>query len=185
LVEAVAQRWIRPPGPILDIGCGAGSNALWLSQNRFRVTGIDLAPVAIDVARRRASKARSRAEFTVGNILATSYPDTAFAGALDSGCFHSLPVSDRGRYAAEVARLLAPGGSLVITWIGREETGEFGPPHRPSLAEVTSILEPSFIFASTEYAESGSPRAWSAKGHRLCRYTGRLIRRRTPQPSAR
>jgi SAM-dependent methyltransferase len=185
LVEAVSHGWVRPPGPILDIGCGAGSNALWLSRHGFRVTGIDLAPVAITVAQRRASSAKSSAVFVQGSILSTPRRDGAFGSALDSGCFHSLPIADRTRYGEEVARLIRPGGALLITWIAREETGDYGPPHRPSLEEVVSILEPFFVFARTEFAGKRSTRAWNAQGHRLSRYTALLTRRRSPQPPAR
>jgi SAM-dependent methyltransferase len=185
LVEAVANGWVRPPGPILDIGCGTGSNALWLSTKGFRVTGLDLAPVAVAVAKGRATRARATATFGEGSILSTPFRDSAFASALDSGCFHALPIADRGRYAEEVARILRPGGSLLLTWIAREETGEYGPPHRPSLEEVTSILEPQFVFANTEFSDNRSPRSWVAQRHRLAVYTARLIRRRTAQPRPR
>jgi len=185
LVEAVSQAWVRPPGPILDIGCGAGSNALWLSHHGFRVTGLDLAPVAIAVARRRASRAKSSALFAQGSILSVPYRDATFGSALDSGCFHSLPIADRTRYAKEVARLVRPAGSLLVTWIAREETGEYGPPHRPSLEEVVSVLEPHFVFERTEFADKRSTRAWTAMGHRLSRYTALLTRRRSAQPPVR
>jgi SAM-dependent methyltransferase len=185
LVEGVSERWIRPPGPLLDIGCGAGTNALWLSHHGFRVTGLDLAPAAIAVAQRRAARTKSSAVFEQGSILSAPYRDAAFGSAIDSGCFHSLPIASRARYASEVARLLRPAGSLLITWIAREETGQYGPPHRPSLEEVTSALEPSFLFERTEFAGKGSPRGWKAMGHGLSRYTALLTRRRVPQPPVR
>ena len=185
LVRAVTERWLRPPGPVLDVGCGAGSSALWLSRRGFRVTGIDLAPVAVEVARRRARTAGSSAVFVQGNILATPFRDRSFGSAVDSGCFHSLPVTDRALYAREVARLVRPSGRVLVTWIAREETGEYGPPHRPSLEEVTSALEPYFVFERTEFAERRSARAWSARGRRLSRYTASLTRRRSAQPPAR
>ncbi|MGA7924016.1 MAG: class I SAM-dependent methyltransferase [Thermoplasmata archaeon] len=185
LVEAVSQGWVRPPGPILDIGCGAGSNALWLSHHGFRVTGLDLAPIAIAVAKRRASKTKSSAVFAQGSILSVPYRDAAFWSAIDSGCFHSLPIADRMRYASEVARLVRPDGHLLVTWIAREETGEYGPPHRPSLDEVVSVLESFFVFERTEFADNRSPRAWVAQGHRLSRYTALLTRRRSAQPPLR
>ena len=185
LVEAVSHRWVRPPGPILDIGCGAGTNALWLSRHGFRVTGVDFAPVAIRVALRRASRTKSTAVFVQGSALSVPYPDAKFGSGLDSGCFHSLPIADRPRYAREVARVIRPGGALLITWIAREETGEYGPPHRPSLDEVAAALEPFFVFERTEFAEHRSRRAWAARGHRLSRYTALLTRRRSPQPAVR
>jgi len=185
LVEAVAQRWLRPPGPLLDIGCGAGTNALWLARRGFRVRGLDLAPVAVAIARQRASRVGVSATFTQGSIVAAPYEDASFAFAVDSGCFHSLPIADRPRYAREVARVIRPEGLLLVTWIAREETGEYGPPHRLSLEEVVSVLEPFFVVEGTEFAGRSTLRAWSARGHRLSRYTARMRRRRSPQPPPR
>ncbi|MGA8542245.1 MAG: class I SAM-dependent methyltransferase [Thermoplasmata archaeon] len=185
LARAVKSRWIRPPGPILDIGCGAGSNSLWLSSEGFSVTGLDLAPVAIAAAERRGRRRKSSARFRVGSALSMPFPSSRFAGALDSGCFHTIPLPDRVRYAAEVARVIRPGGTLLLIWIAREETREYGPPHRPSLEEVTAVLEPHFIFARTEFADAHSPGAWSARGHFLARYAAQLVRRRSAQPPAR
>ena len=95
LARAVKSRWIRPPGPILDIGCGAGSNSLWLSSEGFSVTGLDLAPVAIAAAERRGRRRKSSARFRVGSALSMPFPSSRFAGALDSGCFHTIPLPDR------------------------------------------------------------------------------------------
>jgi SAM-dependent methyltransferase len=106
----------------------------------------------------------------------------AFGSVVDNGCFHSLPVRERPEYATEVARVLHPGGTLLLTWIGREETGAYGPPHRPSLNEVAAALEPDFIFRLTEFADSRSRGAWDARGHPLARYSALLERRRGPQP---
>jgi SAM-dependent methyltransferase len=185
LVRAIRSRWARAPGPVLDIGCGAGTNALWLAAHRFRVQGIDLAPAAIAAAERRGHRRHSRAKFTVGSALSMPFRAGEFASALDSGCFHAIPLPDRTRYATEVARVIRPGGTLLLIWIAREETREYGPPHRPSLAEVATALEPQFIFADVEFASAHSPRAWSAKGHRLARYSARLIRRSSAQPPMR
>jgi SAM-dependent methyltransferase len=185
LVRAVRNRWIRPPGPIVDIGCGAGTNVLWLSSKGFRATGVDLAGGAIDAARRRATRRGSSAVFREGSALSMPFRRSAFGAAMDNGCFHTLPWVQRAQYAAEVARVVRPGGAFLLTWIGREETRDFGPPHRPSLQEVAEAVESSFTFSQVEFFPPNSPDAWGASGHRLSRYTARLIRRRSAQPPAR
>lgn len=185
VVRAVRDRWIEPPGPILDVGCGAGTNAIWLASSGFQATGIDLAPVAVGVAQRRAGRTGSRATFRVANVLSLPFRAASFAGVIDCGCFHTLPFDQRARYATELGRVVRPGGVVLITWIAREETGEYGPPHRPSVHEVTGALEPLFVFEHTEFADASSKRAWSARGHTLARYSARLTRRRSPQPTRR
>jgi SAM-dependent methyltransferase len=188
LVKAVRQRWIRPPIRIVDIGCGAGTNALWLAQEGFRATEIDLAPGAIEAARARAHRRGATAAFEQASALSMPFRNSAFEAALDNGCFHTIPIPKRGRYAREVARVVRPGGSYLLTWIAREETREMGPPHRPSLREVTTVFESRFNFVRTEFFGRESPGAWKTqgpKGPSLARYSALLTRRRTPQPPPR
>jgi SAM-dependent methyltransferase len=188
LVRAVKDRWIQPPGPILDIGCGAGTNVLWLADQGFRATGLDLAPGAIEAANRRARRRRSTATFQQGSAGAMPFGRGTYAAAMDNGCFHAIPLPHRPRYAAEVARVVKPGGAFLLTWIGREETRERGPPHRPSLQEVAAVFESSFTFVRTEFFGADTPGAWVTRGPRggaLARYSGLLVRRRAAQPPPR
>jgi len=53
LVEVVTKEPVLSC-KVLDIGCGAGDNSLWLAQNRFQVVGIDTSDVALEKAREKA-----------------------------------------------------------------------------------------------------------------------------------
>src|SRR5687767_12686946 len=94
------------PGRALEIGCGTGTNALWLSQQGFQVVAIDLAPLAIERARAKAPSVR----FEVRDFLAEP-PAGPFDFVFDRGCFHVFDgAAERERFAANVAALLSPGG---------------------------------------------------------------------------
>src|SRR5438309_4548759 len=56
-------------GDVLDVGCGTGENALYAASLGLEVTGIDAAPAAIDVARRKADVRGVAASFVVGGVL--------------------------------------------------------------------------------------------------------------------
>ena len=99
--------------------------------------------------------------FREGDATDLPFADAEFAAALDSGCFHTLPIEMRVDYAEELYRVVRPGGALLLSWIGREETREMGPRHRPSLVEVAQALEPHFIFEATEFRAPNSGGAWS------------------------
>jgi SAM-dependent methyltransferase len=185
VAQAVALRWIRRGARLLDIGCGAGTNVLWLARHGFRVSGLDVAPGAVEAANARARRQHVRAAFRVGDATALPFSRAAFDGALDIGCFHTLPIPLRTRYAEEVARVVRPEGSFLLSWIGREETREYGPPHRPSLAEVTAVFESRFVFSSVEFHGPGSRRGWVTPGGALALYSAHLRRRRGAQPPPR
>lgn len=190
LTRAVEQGWLPSPGPILDVGCGTGTNAIWLARQGYRVTGSDVAPGAISAAEAHRGIGRTNPKFVVDDILASALPASRFRGAVDIGCFHTLASRERRAYSASLARLLTPGAACLLFWVGREETGSWGPPHRLSVTEVTEVFEPSFLVERIEYR----PRTvhLSARVRRSARplatlagYSLRLLRRSAPQPAAR
>ena len=175
---AVAERFLPKGGDILDIGCGAGSNVLFLAQNGYRAHGIDLSPGAVSAARSRVAESRLTADIQEGDALALRFPDRSLDGLVDHGCFHTLPPSRRLDYAREAHRVLRGGGGFVLAWVAREHTGPMGPPHRPSLHEVTATFESRFLFTRVGYSpgrEEGEPSS----------YFGFLSRRSTPYPPRR
>jgi len=185
LVRAVAAHWLAPRVRVLDVGCGAGTNVLWLAKHGFPAVGVDVAPAAIAAARARARALRRTPEFVEGEATRLPFRRSDFGAVLDFGCFHTLPLPLRQKYSAEVARVLLPGGCFLLSWIGREEVRRYGPHHRPSLAEVTNVFESRFLFASVEFHPSNRRGAWATPGGALALYTARLLRRRTPQPPPR
>jgi len=178
VARAVEERFLPPGAAVLDVGCGAGSNVLFLARKGLESHGVDLSPGAIRSATDRARSEGVSVDLRVGDVLDLDFPSARFGGVIDNGCFHTLPVRRRPQYAREIARVLAPGGAFVLSWIGREETRARGPPHRPSLEEVSRALEERFLFVRTEFhvrLEEGGP----------CIYDAWLTRRRTRQPPAR
>lgn len=175
---AVDEGFLPKSGVVLDIGCGAGSNVLFLAENGYRAHGVDLSPGAVVAARSRAALAHLTADVQQGDALALRFPDESLDALVDNGCFHTLPFSRRGRYAKEVHRVLRPGGCFVLSWVAREHTGSTGPRHRPSLGEVTALLESRFLFVRTGFQlgrEAGEPSTYFAF----------LSRRSAPHPPRR
>ena len=89
LIEAVTSTPIAPC-KALDIGCGTGDNAIWLSQQNFCVVGIDVSEIAIRKAKEKASKANANCTFLVSNFLTSHIDEAPFGFAFDRGCLHLL-----------------------------------------------------------------------------------------------
>jgi tocopherol O-methyltransferase len=105
---------VGPDSHILDAGCGAGRTSVLFSQlGQCRVTGITLSPVQLQAARRHAvASAATRTRFLLRDFCNCGLPDAAFSHAIasESSCY----APDKAAWLAEMHRVLAPGGRLVI-----------------------------------------------------------------------
>src|SRR3972149_2200942 len=106
--------WVRRRYPVggraIDIGCGTGTNVVFLARHGFSVLGIDISRRAIALARRRAKQAGVACDLRVGDVSRLEQlPITdPFDLALDIGCFHVLSTDGRRRYAADLRAWMAP-----------------------------------------------------------------------------
>jgi SAM-dependent methyltransferase len=152
LVEAVTEGRVAP-GRALEVGCGTGTNAIWLALRGFEVLGVDVAPLAIDKAREKAKDAK-RCRFAAADFLAEAPGGGPFEFVFDRGCFHVFDEdAERSRFAARVAAALGPGGSW-LSLIGSTEgpTRDTGPPRR-SAREVLAAIEPELEIVELRSAE--------------------------------
>ena len=165
LIQTVATTPIEPC-KALDIGCGTGDNAIWLSQRNFHVSGIDTSEIAIEKAREKALKANVKCIFTVMDILTSHVEAAPFGFAFDRGCFHSLNSGkERKRFAENVNGHLEKDG-LWLSLIGNadEQRHAPGPPQRTA-RDIVNSVEPYFEILSLVSSYFGSnrpnpPRAW-------------------------
>ncbi len=104
-----------PAGRALDLGCGTGTNVIYLAQHGWETIGVDFSPVAIQQARQKA-KDTPGATFVEGDVSQLSHLGIQgpFDFVLDIGCFHGLPIHSRQAYVQEVARVTRSGGLFVI-----------------------------------------------------------------------
>lgn len=96
---------------VLEYGCGPGSQAFELARRGALVTGIDISPVAIEIAREQAEREQLPITFEVMDAERTGFPDHSFDLVVGGAILHHL---DLDRAYAEIARLLKPGGRAVF-----------------------------------------------------------------------
>ena len=165
LIDMVMQRPI-PSCPALEIGCGTGSNAVWLAEHNFEVTATDVSEMAIQMARDKAANAGVTCTFLVTDFLNARIPGGPFAFAFDRGCFHSFGSDEeRNEFAENVAFHLEKRG-LWLSLAGSIDGGprDVGPPQR-SARDIVTPVEPHFEILSLTSSHFDSnrsepPRIW-------------------------
>ena len=113
------------PGHALDVGCGTGTNAIYLARHGWQVTGVDFSSAAIDKARDKAAGV-SGPQFMRGDATRLSelpIPRPVDL-VLDMGTFHTLSDEGKAEYVRELAAVMTPGTPLMM-WQGiRIKPGE-------------------------------------------------------------
>jgi SAM-dependent methyltransferase len=126
--------WVH--GCVLDIGCGLGDNAVYLAQQGFNVTGLDLSPTALITAERRAQDAGVTVKFAVTDSTKLEGYTDAFDTVVDSGMFHCLADDAKRSYAAAAHRATKPGATLLLSCFSDANPPDEEWP-RPAVSEQT------------------------------------------------
>src|ERR1039457_1657528 len=107
LIDAFVGLTKRPPSSrVVDLGWGYGVFSNILERRGYRCTGIDISPKLITIAQTKFPDI----EFAEGDVEHLAFQEDSFDGVLLSGLVHHLP--DPSRCAAEVFRILRPGGEF-------------------------------------------------------------------------
>lgn len=151
LVEAVDKFEIKPC-KTLDVGCGTGDNVIWLVQKGFEVTGADISPEAIKIAKEKINQAKVKANLVTSDFFKEEILEQPFHFIFDRGCFHTFDEKKvRKAFAKRVYDELEEDG-LWLTLMGNYDDGrlDFGPPKRTALDIVLATEEYFEILSLTQ-----------------------------------
>jgi ubiquinone/menaquinone biosynthesis C-methylase UbiE len=107
------RAWLcsRARGEVLEVAIGTGRNLPHYPAD-VRLTGLDLSPGMLEVARRRAEALGRAVDLRVGDAQALDFPDASFDSAVCALALCSIP--DDRQALAELYRVLRPGGRLLL-----------------------------------------------------------------------
>jgi SAM-dependent methyltransferase len=154
----------HPAGRAIDLGCGTGTNVITLVQNGWQVMGIDFAPTAIRLARKKLARAGTKADLRVGDVTRLDGISGPFDLALDLGCFHGLPA--HSGYLAQLGRLLSPDGYWLLYARLKSNPDEARPGLTPANSEQIGRSGFYLLNRKDGSDKRGWPSAWFLYQHR-------------------
>jgi ubiquinone/menaquinone biosynthesis C-methylase UbiE len=113
-VRRVARE-VVPPQPgwhVLDVGCGTGTGLEAYTNAGCRVTGVDVSDAMLA---RAAARLGDQADLHLAKGAALPFADNRFDLVTATMVVHSVPIEDRAGLLSEMARVVKPQGTLLIT----------------------------------------------------------------------
>ncbi|MGA3599572.1 class I SAM-dependent methyltransferase [Lysinibacillus agricola] len=123
LVSYLEKKMIQP-SKVLELGCGAGRNAIYLAKQGCSVVGVDVSDRALQLAQERVDEANINVELIGSNIFELDLQEESFDFIYDSGCFHHIAPHRRVTYIELIHTLLKPNGYFALCSF--EEQGAYG-----------------------------------------------------------
>jgi len=139
LVELVENGKVKPCKTI-DLGCGTGNYAIYLASIGFDVTGIDISPTAIKIAKENAKKKGVKCNFLVTDVLGNlDEVKETFDFAYDWELLHHIFPEQRKKYIENVYRILNPKGKYLSVCFS-EKDPQFGGSGKYRQTQLGTIL---------------------------------------------
>lgn len=175
--EHLVSTWARAlDGPVLDAGCGPGHWTAHLAAQGVDVRGLDRVPAFVEHAR----TAHPGVTFDVGDLDALPQDDDALAGVLAwYSLVHHEPAAI-GRALDEVARVLRPGGELLVGFFVGDEVEPFE--HAVTRAwrwspdALADVVRDSGLTVVEVHSRTGNPSGPRPHGALLARLDGQSSR---------
>jgi len=144
-LKAAVEGGVIKPGRAVVLGCGTGTNAIYLAKKGFDVTAIDIAPTALNFAEEKAEKADAKVRWLLASVLAPPANLKKFDFIFDRGCYHGVRRNNAEAYVRTLERLSRPGTNILILAGNANEERHYGPP-RVKEEELRGDFSSAFDF---------------------------------------
>lgn len=165
------RRWldealIAPGQRVAVPGCGSGHDVAMLATAGVKVTGIDYAPAALDLARAHLARTGTTAELIQADVTQWS-PETPFDVVYEQTCWCALHPDRWHAYTQQLHRWIRPGGHLLLMLMQclRPSAAEGridGPPYHVDVHAARALLaEPHWAWTAPPYPRIEHPAGWA------------------------
>ena len=139
----VLEEYGLQPGRALELGCGSGTNAVYLAQQGFEVTAVDCSESALAIAERKAKAIGVSVRWIAADVQDFGAGHEPFNFVFDRGCYHCCRRVDLDGYLATHHRLTRPGTWCLVLAGNPNDGTEGGPPRVPA-AELLREFDPLY-----------------------------------------
>ncbi len=146
-LKAAVESGTVAPGRAVVLGCGTGTNAIYLAKRGFDVTAVDVAPTALARAQAKAKEAGVTLRWLLADVTAPPAGLEPFDFIFDRGCYHGVRRGNARGYVEAVKKLSRPGTQMLILAGNANEERHYGPP-RVKEEELRGDFSGSFDFVS-------------------------------------
>jgi ubiquinone/menaquinone biosynthesis C-methylase UbiE len=154
---------------VLDMGCGTGRFTVPMAEAGAVVTGLDLSRAMLDVTQGKLAEQGLVADLYEGDMAALPFEDDSFDVVTSMLALMHIPLADRGRVFAEAARVLRPGGRLVIC-VKNSLFEQFFKGDRFATVDITDVEGGQLLFTNTRGGEDLTAPWHSFSPHELKAY---------------
>jgi SAM-dependent methyltransferase len=145
-----------PVGKALDLGCGNGRNAIFMSKQGFDVEGVDYSMSAVAWAKDEIARAGLSLPIHCMSVFGFPLQPCSYDFVYDSGCFHHIAPHRRRQYVRRAAAALKPGGVFGLVCF----TPEGGSGYSDE-----EVYERSSMGGGLGYSEARLRKIWSESLH--------------------